>query len=151
MRGVYLVESDGAGGWSEPVTIRAGTAAGHWMADGAVLYSVSEARSTEIGPADGGTPRTVYEPRPGSDDPLTERTAIPSEDGRSIYFKSHTADGRAAIWSVAVSGGKPRRLVTFDDPNRPSIRHDFGAGAGQFFFTLEDRRSVVWVVELSEG
>jgi hypothetical protein len=93
----------------------------------------------------------VYEPRPGSDEPRAERNVIPSEDGRSIYFKSHSSDGSAAIWSVSTSGGKPRLLVYFDDPDHPSIRSDFGAGAGRFFFTLEDRQSVVWVVELGEG
>lgn len=60
----------------------------------------------------------------------------------------NSVGGVKSSWSMPVNGGTPRFLVHFDDPDRPSIRADFGVGAGRIFFTLEDRRSVVWVVEL---
>jgi hypothetical protein len=39
--------------------------------------------------------------------------------------------------------------VRFDDLSRPSTRPDFAAGAGWFFFTLEERRSDIWVAEVA--
>ena len=45
----------------------------------------------------------------------------------------------------------PAYELVYIHADRPSIRNDFAAGAGRFFFTLEDRHSVVWVVELGEG
>jgi len=150
-RGQFLVESDGAGGWSSPLPIRADAAPASWLADGTLLYVNLESRAIEVSPADGGASRTVYAPRPDSEDPVPRLILNPSEDERSIYFKGYTADGAGAIWSVPASGGRPRQLVSFDDPDRPSTRHDFAVGAGRFFFTLDDRRSVVWVVELGDG
>ena len=38
--------------------------------------------------------------------------------------------------------------VRFDDPLRPSIRSDFAAGNGRFFFTIDERRSDIWVAEI---
>jgi hypothetical protein len=59
-------------------------------------------------------------------------------------------DGRSSIWAAALTGCKPRRLVFFADLDRPSIRGDFGAGAGRFFFTIEDREADIWVAEVSK-
>ena len=65
-------------------------------------------------------------------------------------IKSHDADGRASFWSVPVGGGPPSELVRFDDLSRPSRRWDFDAGAGRFFFTIEDRRSNIWIADVSD-
>ena len=72
-----------------------------------------------------------------------------ADDGRTVYFKSHDADGRASFWSVPTAGGRPRLLVRFDDLSRVSIRADFAAGAGQLFFTLEDRQADIWMADIS--
>jgi hypothetical protein len=91
----------------------------------------------------------LYEPpAPGSEDPPVTGTAV-SDDGRTIYFKSHDASGRASFWSIPISGGRPRLLVRFTDLSRPSIRADFAVGAGQFFFTLEDRQADILVAEVA--
>jgi len=38
--------------------------------------------------------------------------------------------------------------VRFTDPLRESVRRDFAAGAGHFFFTLEDRQADIWIAEV---
>jgi hypothetical protein len=73
-----------------------------------------------------------------------------SDDGRTVYFKSHDSDGRASIWRVPVGGGRPQLVVRFTDPTRESSRADFAAGAGRFFFTLEDRQSDIWIAEIKK-
>jgi hypothetical protein len=58
-------------------------------------------------------------------------------------------DDRTSFWSIPVTGGQPRLLVRFPDLARPSIRGDFAAGAGQFFFTLEDRQADILVAQVT--
>lgn len=70
-----------------------------------------------------------------------------SADGRTIYFKSHDARGRASIWSVPAEGGTPRLRVRFDDPARPSYRPQWALGRDRLVFPIEDRQSDVWVME----
>jgi hypothetical protein len=90
--------------------------------------------------------RVVYTPSGPGDPPIGK--ADLSEDGQTVYFKSHAADRRASFWSVPFAGGKPTLLVRFTDPVRESVRRDFAEGAGQFFFTLEDRQADIWVADL---
>ena len=73
-----------------------------------------------------------------------------SPDAATIYFKSHDASGNASIWSIPSTGGKPRLLVRFTDPARPSYRAQWAFGAGRFFFPIQDRQSDVWVMEVAK-
>ena len=118
----------------------------YWLPDGRALACVRTG-SLEIVPVEPGEPRVVYTAAPGSADPRPAGIAV-SEDGGTIYFKSHDADGRAMLWSIATTGGQSRLLVRFDGLSRPSIRSDFAAGAGQFFFTLEDRQTDIALAEV---
>ena len=58
------------------------------------------------------------------------------------------AEGRSSIWSISAKGGVPRLLVHFDDPARPSSRPEFATDGKRFFFTLGQRQSDVWTVDL---
>ena len=92
--------------------------------------------------------RVVYAPAT-PEDPRAE-SLIRSDDSQTLFFKSHDAQRRASLWSVPVSGGRPRLLVQFNDLTRSSIRPDFAVGSGQFFFTLEDRQADIWVAEVTK-
>jgi eukaryotic-like serine/threonine-protein kinase len=145
-RGLFVVSRDPSGRWGAPVARRAGTGHVSWSPDGRFIAYPSDGTVEVIAP-DSGAPRVVY--APGTAEPRAENVLI-SKDSRTLYFKSHDAQGRASIWSVPVSGGRPRLLVRFTDPSRPSIRPDFAAGAGRFFFTIEDRQSDIWVAEITK-
>jgi len=96
-------------------------------------------------------PRVLYNPRPDTSDRIPESAKIePDGSGKTVYFKSHDADGRAELWSVPVAGGGPRLLVKFDDLSRPSSRGDFAVGAGRFFFTIDERQSNIWMADVVE-
>jgi len=86
--------------------------------------------------ADGTGSREIYRARPGSGDPPAE-SVVASDDGKTVFFKSHDASGRASIWSVPSAGGRPRLLVQFTDPSlleparvrrarRPAVLHAGG-------------------------
>ena len=126
-----------------------------WSPDGRWVAYIS-ATSTDaaetsgpvtVGPVEGGSGRRLFEPsasEPAADDCLW------SADSRTVYFKSHDAQGRASFWSVSAEGGRPRLLVKFDDPQFQSARKDFAMDARRFYFAVEDRQSDVFVTEVLE-
>jgi hypothetical protein len=93
--------------------------------------------------------RELYRPAAGSADPYAD-SVRGAQDGKGVYFKSHDAQGLTSFWSIPVTGGRPVLLVTFHDPLRQSSRFDFAVGAGRFFFTIDDRRSNIWIAEVTE-
>jgi len=44
--------------------------------------------------------------------------------------------------------GGPKLLVRFDDPTRPSSRPEFATDGKRLYFSLGQRQSDVWTVEL---
>jgi len=141
--GLFLVDRTDDG-WSDPVLLRRGAGRHDWLpGSDAIVYERQGA--IEVVDVPTGDTRVVYAPAAG--DPSAESVEL-SDDGRLVYFKSHDAQGRAAIWSVPVEGGQPQLRVRFTDDARPSLRADFGIGGGRFFFTTEDRQSDVWVAGL---
>ncbi|MEJ2207085.1 MAG: protein kinase [Gemmatimonadota bacterium] len=81
------------------------------------------------------------------DSPLAERPFW-SEDGRTVYFNSHDAQGNASIWSIPATGGMPRLLVRFDDPVRVNNRTEWRYRNGRAYFVLSEWESDVWVMEM---
>ena len=49
---------------------------------------------------------------------------------------------------MPVDGGKPQLLVTFDDPNRRSLRREFATDGQRFYFTIASDESDLWAMEL---
>jgi hypothetical protein len=140
------------GKWSSPKRVyfgakplRAGTAFSTWSPDGK-WFAVESSRSIVVIPADSGAARTVFTAPLA--DPAPE-TPVWSRDGRSIYFKSHDAEGHAMISVVSANGGAARVIVRFPDLSRPSLRQGFAATATRFYFPIEDRQSNVWIAQLS--
>jgi len=71
-----------------------------------------------------------------------------SPDGRAIYFKAVDRKGRASFWSLPTTGGRPRMLVRFDDPTKPSYHPAWVTDGRRFYFTINDRQSDIYVAEL---
>jgi hypothetical protein len=87
--------------------------------------------------------------RSGPDSPRPERVALDEQD-TTVYFKAHDNLGRASFWSVPIGGGPATLLVRFDDLARPSRRWDFAVGGGQLYFTIDERRSNIWIADVTE-
>ena len=144
--GAYIVRRDAAGRWGKPVLRYPRGEFPHWSPDGKLLtLGTTDGRLWNV-PADSGPARPVYVPSAG--DPMPEMVTW-DPDGRTIYFKSHDAQGRAMIWSIPAAGGRPRLLVRFTDLARPSNRPQFATDGKRFYFAVEDRQSDVWVAEVS--
>jgi Tol biopolymer transport system component len=156
-RGVFLVHRDASGRWGSPVHRLDHGFGWAWSPDGSLIAltagrrlrtSVPSERIELIAP-DSGAARTLYAAVDTLSDPIVGMIGF-SADGAGIYFKSHDPMGRASFWYQPLSGGRPTLLVRFDDFMRPSFRSNFAAGAGRFFFTINDRQSDVWVADVTE-
>jgi Tol biopolymer transport system component len=145
--GVFVAHRGDDGAWRTRKLVDVG----HWVAwspDGRRLsfVTVLSGGGLRVVPVDGGTPRAVYdETVPGA--PLAEASQW-SDDGGTIYFRSHDPDGEGVIWSVPSAGGVPHRLLTLGYGRLRSDRYGFRIADGRLYFTLFDRQSNVWVMDL---
>ncbi|MGE5926651.1 MAG: protein kinase domain-containing protein [Gemmatimonadota bacterium] len=145
---VWVARRNAAGEWepAERLVERGNWAT--WSPDGRrIAYAVgSVAQRLLTIPSAGGTPTLVYSA--GDDGPRPEQVSW-SADGRSLFFKSHDANGIASIWTLPSTGGTPRLLTRFDDPARPSSRFNLAVGRTHLFFSIDERQSDVWVMDLA--
>ena len=148
-RGLFATRRQAPGTWETPSELGfAGIARTSVLPDGRLAYA--RAGGVEVSALDPSTAQVIYRPAPGSRDPVVKNVQTQPGDGRTVYFKSHDADGRAAFWSLPVAGGTPTLLVRFDDLSRPSSRPDFAVGNGRFYFSIEDHRSNIWLADVTE-
>jgi Tol biopolymer transport system component len=123
---------------------------GDWSPDGARVAYVAATSDAIAGPvmvvpAAGGVPRRLFEPGPAAPEAGEVRW---SPDGRTVYYKAHDTEGRSSFWAVSATGGAPRLLVRFPNPDRQSSRKDFAVDGRRLYFAIEDRQSDVFVAEM---
>ncbi len=118
----------------------------HWSPDGQYIAYIDDLAVQVISP-NGGAPRAVTIP---PDDPHTPApwAVAWSPDSRLIYYKAFDSERHSSFWSVAPTGGTPRLLVTFDNPELQSRRNEFATDGTRFFFTVGVHESDLWVMDL---
>jgi serine/threonine-protein kinase len=142
--GVYVVGRGTDGKWRSPFRRSIGGYLPRWSPDGRLLVFFTDSGAIAVVSPDSGEARMIY--RPGSQDPFPRSPAWLSPN--AIAFKSFDSVGRAEFWSIPATGGRPRLLVRFTDPLRPSNRHSFDTDGKRFYFPVEDRQSDIWVAEV---
>jgi Tol biopolymer transport system component len=121
-----------------------------WSPDGSRLSFTSDQLrgALSVVAVDSGSPRRLYDVnRPGM--PAAETSAW-SKDSRTLYFKSHSATGAAAIWSVPLAGGTPHRVIELGDERLRADRFSLRIANGQIYYALTDRQANVWVMEVDK-
>lgn len=150
---VFITRRISSGRWSEPVSIGFAKNVG-WVADPHFLVSTTVDPSgapspgillLPVDPRDANARRVLY--RAGPNDPVPEQPSS-TPDGKLILFKSHDAAGRASIWGIPFSGGAPKLLVEFTDPDRQSHRVECTTDGKRIFFTIDEKQSDVFVAQL---
>ena len=145
--GVWIARRRPDKSWGSPVERLAAGYWPDWSPDGRWLVFSHELVGGGIGiiPVDSGPERVLLDPARAG---LLGEVPSWSADGKSIYFKSHDAAGKASIRAIPAAGGAPQLLVRFDDPNHPSYRPEVTVGGGRIFFAMEDRQSDVYVMDV---
>ena len=147
--GVGVVERGSDGGWRAPVKRWDRGVPSGWSPDGRLLVFSETPAPTQVGlgviPFDSGPPRMLITPTPGG---AVVDVADWSDDGRTIYYKGRDDAGRTGFWAIPAAGGVPRQVVRFDDPTRPSSRNTAHVKGNRAYFTIEDQRSDVWVMDI---
>jgi serine/threonine protein kinase len=72
-----------------------------------------------------------------------------SNDSRHFYAALREPDGTSSIWQIPVNGDSERRVLHFSDPTRQLYRSTFDVFGNDFYFTIGDRQSDVWTMELN--
>jgi Tol biopolymer transport system component len=144
----YITKREAPGKWSAPRYL-ADCIVPDWTPDGTLITCVGSITdgAVYVVPASGGNAKALY--APGAREPKAEVSRW-SPDGKSILFKTHDPSGRASIWTMPASGGKPQLLVRFDDLNHLSSRQDFASDGKRIYFPMEDRQSNVSVAEVAK-
>jgi Tol biopolymer transport system component len=144
---LYVVERLETGGWSDARRLTTNGVAARWSPDGAnILYT--RADGIWVTTRAGGAGRQVLRIEPTEQPRLGN--AEWSADGASIVFKRYDGEGRTTFWSVPSGGGTPRLLVRLDRELR-SHRPEFATDGRRFFFTVTERVSDIWTMELTEA
>ena len=73
-----------------------------------------------------------------------------SKDSRHFYGAVREADGTSSIWQLPVNGDEERRVLHFTDPARQLYRSSFDVFGRNFYFTIGDRQSDIWTMELKK-
>jgi Tol biopolymer transport system component len=144
--GLYVISKDQSGGWGPPRQVWNHPSRGTWSPDGRSLLSAWTDGIWVI-PAAGGPPRRAYQP-PDAVNSLQASPVWSSLDGRTIYFKAVDREGRASFWALPLMGGRPRLLVRFDDPAKPSYHPQWVTSGRRFYFLINDRQSDIYVAVL---
>ncbi len=144
---IYVVRRRADSTWGAPRRLTTdGGGSGRWSPDGRTIAFTNE-RALWLTPAEGGTPRVLVPAADSAGYPVPEVLQW-SADGRTIFYKAFDTEGRSSIWSVAAAGGTPKLLVRFDDLTRPSSRPEFATDGKRLYFSLGERQSDVWTVDL---
>jgi Tol biopolymer transport system component len=74
-----------------------------------------------------------------------------ANDSKTIYFKASEEPAPSLhLWSVPATGGPIKPLVRFEDVLRPSSRFEFSSDGKEFFFTISERESDLWLLTLGK-
>jgi Tol biopolymer transport system component len=138
---VYVVSKRNAA-WRQPqqVTSSKGAQVPRWSPDGRTIAYVDVVNGVSVISPTGQARRHLVPMKP-----LYPKSVAWGNDNQTIYFNAGIY--QASLWSVPVSGGSPSQLVQFDDSHN-FARLEFDTDGKDFFFTMTERESDIWVLQL---
>jgi Tol biopolymer transport system component len=154
---IFEVKQNGAA-WEKPKFLfRGSTTPAMYSPDGKwLVYIAKEGTAcadcpagTYLAAADGSNPKLV---------PLQHIGALFSSssggtwsrDSRHFYALIRENDGSSSIWQLPINGDAEKRVLHFRDPMRQLYRSTFDVFGEKFYFTIGDRQSDIWTMELKK-
>ncbi len=73
-----------------------------------------------------------------------------SVDSRHVFLVTREKDGTSSIWQIPVNGDEEKRVLHLTDPSRQFYRTSLDVDSKNFYFTIGDRQSDIWTMELKK-
>lgn len=146
---VFVVRRGGDGEWDKKERQLANGRLPVWSPDGRTIAFVRIDGSVNAIPADSGTVRTLYTPRPRSRDPVA--TYLLWRNPKTIWLIGDDASGRGGIWELSVGTQALRLLVRFDLRPGQSYGPSFATDENHIFFSLTEKLSNLRWAELMKN
>ncbi len=145
---LYIISKNNAGNWGQARQLtKTGGQQPRWSPDGKWISYIASGDVVLIRP-DGGESNVLVKRQPD----MVAVFCAWAPDGHTLFFKaarSTNLEYRNTIWSVPATGGTPRLLIRIDDPLKPSLRGEFTVDSHDILFTMTERDSDIWAMELS--
>jgi len=135
--------------WGEPVGLKTECWFPKWSPSGDSVLCVINAPESRIAlvgrdgivldtldTLDGGVARPTAKWRPSF-----------SLDGSQIYFIGRDSEGAEGVWSLPVGGGRPTKLIAFDD-SLVDVSPHLTVGPDEIFLTVTEYESDIWIADL---
>ena len=136
------------GRWRAPRQLtREGGGGGHWSPDGQAIVYLRGGSVWVIAP-EGGAPRSILSQEAAKNSLGVPGVVIWSPDSHWVYIKAGGADRPASFWVVPATGGRPRLLARFANPDFANSRQDFATDGKRLFFTKAERQADIKVMEV---
>jgi serine/threonine protein kinase len=131
------------GRWSLPVQLtftEIGAMFPHWSPNGKAIVYMDFLKGLCLISPDGKNTRVLVAKTPD----FWPEYAAWSRDSKTVFFRAADEQHYWSIYSVPAGGGKPRMLVRFEEFSR----HEFAADDKDFFFTVAERESDIYMLQL---
>jgi serine/threonine protein kinase len=116
-----------------------------WSPDGRSIAYIDATNGVSVMDPDGKNVRHIVPMQP-----LDPKYVVWSSDSKTLYFKCGSYGSRFyGLYSVPASGGTPKHLVQFDGDHN-SGRPEFDADGKDFFFTITQTESNIWMLVLKK-
>jgi Tol biopolymer transport system component len=138
------VASNKNGKWGQPRQLtrtQSGATMPRWSPDGTQISYIDWFEGLTLMSRDGTNVRRLVLMRPE----FKPIFAVWSHDSGTIYFRALDQNSVGSLWSVPATGGAPKRLVDFTEPDRM----EFATDSKQFFFPITEREGDIWVLKFA--
>jgi eukaryotic-like serine/threonine-protein kinase len=130
--------------WGAPRRLGPGVASGVSSDRSAYLSLSSTSTDVYAVPSGGGPGTTLFHPPPW----FAPNWPRMLQDRRTLYLFSPDSLGDPAYWSVDLPTGRLRKLVTFDHPERRTVRGVFDTDGRRFYFVAGEHQADIWVAQI---
>jgi hypothetical protein len=144
---IWLLRRDRVGDrWAEPVQLtETGCLNPRWAPDASGLWCLHRPDTLMLISPAGLVLRRLSLATLG----LVEPQPVPAQDGATMYVPVTTGPN-PGLWALAITGGRPRQMVRFDNPSLAFLDYSGALTVARdgVYLTTVERESDIWVMDI---